>query len=57
MGRRFVDPDFAASWAAIDNPNTMAGIPLHGAEPALHDYVLQAEGAFGDTVRGILNLG
>jgi organic radical activating enzyme len=56
-GRRFVDPDFAASWAAIDNANMMVGIPLYGAEPALHDYVVQANGAFDETVQGILNLG
>ncbi len=56
-GRRFMDPEFAAAWAAIDNPNMMVGIPLYGAEPARHDYVVQAEGAFNETVRGILNLG
>lgn len=56
-GRRFSDPGFAASWAGIDNPNMMVGIPLYGAEPARHDYVVQAEGAFNETVRGILNLG
>jgi His-Xaa-Ser system radical SAM maturase HxsC len=56
-GRRFTDPDFAAAWASIDNPNLMVGIPIYGAEPARHDYVVQAEGAFNETVQGILNLG
>jgi His-Xaa-Ser system radical SAM maturase HxsC len=55
-GRRFNDPSFANSWAAIDNPNMMVGIPLYGAEPALHDYVVQSRGAFNATVSGILNL-
>lgn len=55
-GRRFADPEFAAAWAAVDNPNMMAGIPLYGAEPARHDYVVQAEGAFNETVSGIMNL-
>jgi His-Xaa-Ser system radical SAM maturase HxsC len=55
-GRRFADPSFAASWATIDNPNMMVGIPIYGSEPALHDYVVQAQGAFNDTVLGILNL-
>ncbi len=55
-GRRFADPAFANSWAAIDNPNMMVGIPLYGAEPARHDYVVQAEGAFNETIQGILNL-
>lgn len=55
-GRRFDDWGFAQAWAAIDNPRMMVGIPLYGAEPALHDYVVQARGAFDDTVRGIINL-
>ncbi len=56
-GRRFSDLDFAVNWAAVDNPNMMVGIPIYGAEPTLHDYVVQAQGAFDETVRGILNLG
>jgi His-Xaa-Ser system radical SAM maturase HxsC len=55
-GRRFSDPAFAASWAAIDNPQLMVGIPIYGAEASLHNYVVQAEGAFDETVRGIMNL-
>lgn len=55
-GRRFSDLNFAVSWANIANPNLMVGIPLYGAEPALHDYVVQSEGAFNTTVAGILNL-
>ncbi len=35
----------------------MVGIPIYGAEPSLHDYVVQARGAFDETIRGILNLG
>ena len=34
----------------------MVGIPLYAAEPALHDYVVQSEGAFNETVKGVLNL-
>jgi His-Xaa-Ser system radical SAM maturase HxsC len=55
-GRRFVDPAYAQAWAGIENPNLMVGIPVYGAEPARHDYVVQAEGAFNETVRGIINL-
>lgn len=55
-GRRFSNPDFARAWADIDNPNMMVGIPIYGAEPALHDYVVQSQGAFNTTVAGILNL-
>jgi His-Xaa-Ser system radical SAM maturase HxsC len=55
-GRRFSNPDFAGSWASIDHPNLMVGIPIYGCEPTLHDYVVQAAGAFDDTIRGIVNL-
>lgn len=55
-GTRFADPEFAAAWAAIDNPNMMVGIPIYGAEPARHDYVVQSAGAFNQTIPGILNL-
>lgn len=55
-GRRFSDPDFACKWAAVDNAKMMVGIPLYGAEPALHDYVVQSRGAFNATVAGVLNL-
>ena len=55
-GRRFADPRFAAGYADIGHPGLMVGIPLYGAEPSLHDYVVQASGAFDETVDGILNL-
>ena len=55
-GRRFADLDFAVAYAEIDNPEMMVGIPVYGAEPSLHDYVVQARGAFDDTIKGILNL-
>lgn len=55
-GRRFHDLEFAIGWTEIDNPNLMVGIPIYGAEPTLHDYVVQAHGAFEETVRGIINL-
>jgi His-Xaa-Ser system radical SAM maturase HxsC len=55
-GRRFSDLGFAASWASISNPNLMVGIPVYGAESSLHDYVVQASGAFDETIRGIMNL-
>jgi His-Xaa-Ser system radical SAM maturase HxsC len=55
-GIRFADPEFAAAWASIDNPNMMVGIPIYGAEPARHDYVVQSQGAFNQTIPGILNL-
>jgi His-Xaa-Ser system radical SAM maturase HxsC len=56
-GRRFSDLEFTESWARIDNPRMMVGIPLYGAEPASHDFVVQSRGAFEETVTGILTLG
>jgi His-Xaa-Ser system radical SAM maturase HxsC len=56
-GRRFADLGFAAEYATIGNPRLMIGIPLFGAEPSLHDYVVQARDAFDETIAGILALG
>lgn len=55
-GRRFSDPGFASAWASINNPNLMVGIPIYGCEPTLHDFVVQAAGAFGETIAGIMRL-
>jgi len=55
-GRRFADPDFAAEYATVNNPRLMVGIPVFGAESSLHDYVVQARGAFDETITGILAL-
>jgi len=55
-GRRFADPEFARSYAAVGLFDIMAGIPLYAPEPSLHDFIVQAAGAFNETVHGILNL-
>lgn len=55
-GRRFADRSFAADYAAINHPDMMVGIPIYSDDPATHDYVVQAKGAFDETIRGILNL-
>jgi His-Xaa-Ser system radical SAM maturase HxsC len=55
-GRRFADPAFARAYAEVGLADVMAGIPLYAPEPGLHDYVVQACGAFDETVHGILNL-
>ncbi len=55
-GRRFSDQNFAAQWASINHPDLMVGIPIYSDDPTTHDYVVQAHGAFDETVRGILNL-
>ncbi|MBN9488995.1 MAG: His-Xaa-Ser system radical SAM maturase HxsC [Alphaproteobacteria bacterium] len=55
-GRRFVDPQFARAYAAIGHPDAMLGIPIYSASSQTHDHIVQADGAFDETVRGILNL-
>ncbi|WP_028312879.1 His-Xaa-Ser system radical SAM maturase HxsC [Derxia gummosa] len=55
-GRRFADFEFARAYAAVKHPDIAVGIPVYSADPTRHDYVVQAAGAFDETVRGILNL-
>jgi His-Xaa-Ser system radical SAM maturase HxsC len=55
-GRKFSDESFARSLAAVGHPDLQIGIPLYSDDPVVHDYVVQATGAFDETLRGILNL-
>jgi His-Xaa-Ser system radical SAM maturase HxsC len=55
-GRSFADDQFAEKWAAINHPDLMVGIPVYSDDATTHDYVVQAKGAFDETMRGILNL-
>jgi His-Xaa-Ser system radical SAM maturase HxsC len=55
-GRSFADAKFASLLASVRHPDLMIGIPLYSDLPEEHDYVVQAKGAFDETVRGILNL-
>jgi His-Xaa-Ser system radical SAM maturase HxsC len=55
-GRRFSDDAFARAYGAVLHPDLVTGIPLYSDDPARHDYVVQAIGAFDQTVRGIINL-
>jgi His-Xaa-Ser system radical SAM maturase HxsC len=55
-GRAFAAAEVASAWAAIGHKRLSAGIPLYSAVDHVHDYVVQARGAFDDTVLGILRL-
>lgn len=55
-GRRFKDPALAAALGRVAHPDLMLGIPLYSEQPDRHDYVVQAAGAFDETVKGLLNL-
>ena len=55
-GRAFVRDEIVAAWAALRHPNLTVGIPIYSAVDHVHDYVVQAHGAFDETVLGILKL-
>ncbi len=55
-GRRFADPKFARRYAAVGLSDIMTGIPVYAPEPGLHDFIVQADGAFNETIHGILIL-
>lgn len=56
-GRVFRDREFAAELASIGHRDLMLGIPLYSDDDVVHDFVVQAEGAYWETVEGLLNLG
>jgi His-Xaa-Ser system radical SAM maturase HxsC len=55
-GRSFATGDLANALGQLNHPDLMLGIPLYADVAELHDYVVQARGAFDETIRGILNL-
>lgn len=55
-GRAFAQTEVAKAWAAVQHPSLMAGIPIYSAIDSVHDYVVQSEGAFNETVLGVLKL-
>ena len=55
-GRNFKDYSFAKAVADIRHPDLMIGIPVYSDIASMHDYVVQADGAYDDTIRGIVNL-
>lgn len=55
-GRSFAKVDFADALGRLAHPDLMLGIPLYSDLPEEHDFVVQAHGAYEDTIAGILNL-
>lgn len=55
-GRMFYYRKFAKRLGEIEHPNLMLGIPLYADTDAEHDYVVQARGAFEETVIGLQHL-
>jgi His-Xaa-Ser system radical SAM maturase HxsC len=56
-GRLFRYGSFAKGLAAIQHHDLMIGIPVYSDLEDRHDHVVQAKGAFEDTLIGVQNLG
>lgn len=55
-GRMFYYREFARRLGAVGHPDVMLGVPLYSDVDSEHDYVVQARGAFEETVLGLHNL-
>jgi His-Xaa-Ser system radical SAM maturase HxsC len=55
-GRAFASSRIVDAWRDIGHPNLMAAIPVYASVDAVHDYVVQAKGAFDETILGVLKL-
>ena len=55
-GRSFAWREFTERLGELAVPQLMLGIPLYADHAPLHDYVVQARGAFDQTVRGLHEL-
>jgi His-Xaa-Ser system radical SAM maturase HxsC len=55
-GRAFASSQIVDAWKDIGHPNLMAAIPVYASVDHIHDHVVQAKGAFDETVLGILKL-
>ena len=55
-GRRFSDLEFTKKFAKVGHPDCVIGIPIYSDDPVRHDFVVQATGAFDETIQGVLNL-
>ncbi|PNG35787.1 His-Xaa-Ser system radical SAM maturase HxsC [Pseudomonas protegens] len=55
-GRLFKDPSWIESLAHIQHPQLSWGIPLYADNARDHDHVVQAPGAFSETLQGLYNL-
>jgi len=55
-GRRFSNMSFTEKIAKLEHQDLMIGIPIYSDISNIHDYVVQADGAFDETIQGIINL-
>lgn len=52
-GRTFAWPEYSKRFAALDHPNLCLGVPLYSDFAGEHDHIVQAKGAFDQTVMGL----
>jgi His-Xaa-Ser system radical SAM maturase HxsC len=55
-GRAFASSEIVDAWKAVNHPSLIAAIPVYASVDYIHDYVVQAKGAFDETILGILKL-
>lgn len=55
-GRLFAWPDFTARFASVDHPSLLVAVSLCSDIVILHDYIVQAKGAFDQTILGLHQL-
>jgi His-Xaa-Ser system radical SAM maturase HxsC len=55
-GRAFVRDEVVAAWAGIQHPSLTVGIPIYASIDHIHDYIVQARGAFDETMLGVLKM-
>jgi len=54
-GRAYADDRFVAELAAAAPQGFVSGVPLYADVPDLHDWIVQAKGAFAETMAGLYN--
>lgn len=54
-GRSYCYEDFVDKLVTVRHPGFLTSIPLYAANAVDHDYVVQAKGAFDQTVQGLYN--
>jgi His-Xaa-Ser system radical SAM maturase HxsC len=55
-GRAFSHSGIVDAWSGVKHPDLIAAIPVYSAVDHVHDHVVQAKGAFDETILGILKL-
>jgi len=55
-GRAFKDVSFVKKLASINHSDLVLGIPIYSDDPERHNFIVQSQNAFDETIQGIINL-